>query len=469
MRTRPDTRAAMDAEPRHDEMIPPARPSERPTQPTLPALEALQDSSRTDVIELSAGSLVSDDSERSLIPASIPSQARTLAPEDEVSGEVGKLPRWMVGAVLARGLFLRAALVGMLVATFTTGGAVSPRIPRYAVASREPLVSTRPDAYGIAPKNDCGATGPSRLISSRAQIGAGVDVSVADDSFAVGFADGPKAAAGVLVSPTTLKIAGRVRANVANAIHRVSVESRDDDEEPVAVHVDPSSAVTTNGGWISTGKHALWPIPGAVTMGFTRIGSKSRSVTYAVPPDALRTAARDEGGTVVGVKKGSTLYVGFVDSSAEPVAPLVSIARTGSVGTPAIVAWGGGAAMAWAERPAGERDYDVVVAALAPDGEGAPQVKVIGKGMSPSITTLKDGGLLVAYAVGASGAHRVAVRRLGRDLVARGEEQVVSPDALNAGQPALAIASDGRGLVTFFAADKRGGAQLLATPLTCRD
>ena len=449
----------------HPEMVPP-RPSERPTQPTLPALDALHDSSRTDVIELSAGSLVWDESANDLGPLS---QAKTLAPEDDVSVAVSKLPRWIVGTMMARGLFVRAALVGMLVATFTSTGPVVARMPRVVAGGPTPLVMTREDPFAVPPKNDCGATGPSRVLSARAQIGAGVDLSVGESSFAVGYADGPRAAAGVLVAATTLKISDRVRTAVAGAVHRVSIESREDEEESLLVHADPVSSITTNGGWISSGRHALWPVPGAVTTTFTRIGSKSRAITYTPPPDAIRTAPREDGGSVVAVKKGTSLWVGFVDGESEPVAPLVSVVRTGSIGTPAIVAWGGGAAMAWAERPAGAREYDIVVAALAPDGEGSPQVKVVGHGMSPSITTLKDGGLLVAYAVGASGAHQVAMRRLGRGLEARGEEQLVSPDEMNAGQPSLAIAHDGRGLVTFFAADKRGGAQLLATPLTCRD
>jgi hypothetical protein len=87
--------------------------------------------------------------------------------------------------------------------------------------------------------------------------------------------------------------------------------------------------------------------------------------------------------------------------------------------------------------------------------------------MSPSIAMLPDGDLLLAYAVGVSGSHRVVVRRLGHDLEPRGEPLVVSPDELNAGQPATAVGHDGRAVVAFFGAEHGRPSSVLATPLAC--
>jgi hypothetical protein len=97
----------------------------------------------------------------------------------------------------------------------------------------------------------------------------------------------------------------------------------------------------------------------------------------------------------------------------------------------------------------------------------APTVRVIAAGMSPSIATLPDGDLLLAYAVGVSGSHRVMARRLGHDLEPRGEPLLVSPEQSNAGQPATAVASDGRALVAFFGAERGHPPSVLATPLAC--
>jgi hypothetical protein len=96
-----------------------------------------------------------------------------------------------------------------------------------------------------------------------------------------------------------------------------------------------------------------------------------------------------------------------------------------------------------------------------------PTLRSMGAGMSPSIAMLPDGDLLLAYAVGASGSHRVVIRRLGRELEPRGEEIFVSPDEVNAGQPSAAVAADGKGLVAFFGAAHGRPASVLATPLAC--
>jgi len=69
--------------------------------------------------------------------------------------------------------------------------------------------------------------------------------------------------------------------------------------------------------------------------------------------------------------------------------------------------------------------------------------------------------------VGSSGSHRVMALRLGHDLEPRGEPFVVSPDEINAGQPAAAVGADGRGLVAFFGAERGRPSSVLAMPLSC--
>lgn len=194
------------------------------------------------------------------------------------------------------------------------------------------------------------------------------------------------------------------------------------------------------------------------------------AIAYAAA-EVVRAAARDDGGAVVALRRPSTLYLGVADGSLTPAGPLVSLARKGAtVGTPSVAPWGGGGAVAWAERAAGEREWSIAVAGFTPDGEGATSlgpVRVIARGMSPSLAALPDGDLLLAYADGLAGAHRVVAIRLGRDLEPRGEPLVVSPDAINAGQPALAVRPDGRAIVAFFAADRGRSASVFATALAC--
>jgi hypothetical protein len=104
----------------------------------------------------------------------------------------------------------------------------------------------------------------------------------------------------------------------------------------------------------------------------------------------------------------------------------------------------------------------------ATDGEQeAPTLRAVGAGMSPALVALPDGDLLLAYAVGGAGTHRVVAQRLARDLTPRGEPIAVSPEALNAGQPAIAMGAGGRALVAFFGAETGRAPSVLATPLAC--
>lgn len=205
--------------------------------------------------------------------------------------------------------------------------------------------------------------------------------------------------------------------------------------------------------------------------GFVRLGASPASAP-ALPLD-VRAAAREDGGAVIVLRRPSALWLGLIDGRFAAEGPLVALTRPGAVvGMPSVTPWGRGGAVAWAERPAGDHDWLVMVASWGGNGDGAsahdaPTLRVIAAGMSPSIAVLPDGDLLLAYAVGVSGSHRVVVHRLGHDLEPRGEPLLVSPEEINAGQPAAAVASDGRALVAFFGAEHGRPSSVLATPLAC--
>jgi hypothetical protein len=215
--------------------------------------------------------------------------------------------------------------------------------------------------------------------------------------------------------------------------------------------------------------------PTRTSDGFVRLGaSPARSINVAtavVPAPDLRAAAREDGGAVIAVRRPSALWLGLVDAHLAAEGSLVALARAGAaLGMPSVAPFGTGGAVAWAEKPAGEREWIVMIASFqggADSARSAPTLRPVGAGMSPSLALLPDGDLLLAYAVGASGSHRVVVRRLGRDLEPRGDAVVVSPDEINAGQPAAAVASDGRALVAFFGAERGRPSSVLATPLAC--
>jgi hypothetical protein len=309
-----------------------------------------------------------------------------------------------------------------------------------------------------------------------------------------------------------------------------------DDARTVVPHggETPAFRVTAAGGWIlgggggvATGR-AVWPVPGGASAGAgagagakgkavaaARVKAKGDAIVGAMmaararaeapgatrPRDGLvrlgnvtattattttaaaaaaampidvRATTREEGGAVIVLRRPSALWLGLVDSRFAAEGPLLAVTRPGAViGTPSVAPWGSGGVVAWAERPAGDHEWLVMVASFAGDrananaNANAPTVRVIGAGMSPSIAMLPGGDLLLAYAVGASGSHRVVVRRLGHDLEPRGEPIFVSPDELNAGQPATAVGHDGRAVVAFFGAEHGRPSSVLARPLAC--
>lgn len=165
------------------------------------------------------------------------------------------------------------------------------------------------------------------------------------------------------------------------------------------------------------------------------------------------------------VKRGSAFHLGLLNGAHAATGPLITITRANAtVGTPFVVANGGGAALTWAERANGARDWTVMVASL---GGGEMETKAIGSGMSPSLGVLPDGTLVVAYADGPAASHRIVVRRLSVDLSPVGDPVVTSPENVNAGQPVVEVRPDGRALVAWLAVARGQPASVYATPMQC--
>jgi hypothetical protein len=401
-------------------------------------------------------------------------------------------------------------------------GLAPSREPNAAASQHTPLVLRAPPQEGKPAAGQCATAGASRVLATRAHLAPGLDVNVLDGGFGVGFAASGDEALGLRLGGSPLRVADRVRVRSGAGVKHVAVDAARNDDDGIDVRIDadgartvvpdgeaPAFRIAIASGWIQVmsgspvrGK-VLWPVPGGVKAnpkakgdaivdalagvkakaasggtktsdGFVRLGAgstppRSTFVNASVPD--LRAAAREDGGAVIALRRPSALWLGLVDARLGAHGPLVALTRPGAVlGMPSVAPLGGGGAVAWAERPAGERELIVMVASFGDGEDGSPRtpkVMPISAGMSPSIAMLPDGDLLLAYAVGTAGSHRVVVRRLGRDLEPRGEPVLVSPDEINAGQPAAAVAADGRGLVAFFGAERGRPSSVLATPLAC--
>jgi len=492
--------------------IPAPRPSERPTVPSLPPVDdAEEGTSNTEVIELSAsaletGPLSLDDAAPSIpTPSAAPSSSRLatrLVLDPARDGEARRRAWERVRArmrsrkVLGR---LVAASVVLGVLAFAAGYALAPSpvaaAPRFARSASEeltPLAQRASEGAVLPPAGGCTAGGPSRMLAARAHIPTGLDVSVLDAGFGIGFAASTASesvaahgieAIGIRLDASLLRGGDRVRVKGSAPVKHVAVDaaSGDDGDGDIDLRIDTDDArtvlvegegspvrVRATGPFVVVARQdgatkTAWAVPG-----FAGAAANARGARSAPPlPVDVRAARRDGGGVAVVLRRGASMWVGLLDHDLRPEGPLVPLARAGAtIGMPSVTALGGGAAIAWAERKLGDKEWNVVVASVGGPDDDARQVRVLTAGMSPSIAAMPDGDVLLAYAVGGAGAHRVVARRLGRDLAARGDAVVVSPEDVNAGQPAAAVAGDGRGVVAFFGAST-GRAAVLATPLVC--
>jgi len=519
------------------------RPSERSTVPTLDSTGVAAADSSASMIELSASELESVHEVSMLTDEALaaPPVPRLEASDGKIARAISEWPRPLPNdapAVVPRARTARRAAVGLLVShglvavavalVAGSGGAPSSmttivREPNVALSERTPL--SRPGGLAVPPPppGGCVASGDARVLTPRAQIGPGLDVTVLETGFGVALASGSREAVGIRVEGSGLRIAETVRVKSPTLVSHAVVEAGlEEDSDSLDVRIDaddartitsageaPAFRIVARGGSImalvvddlrGVRARSIWPLPGGGPVaratapgvasrasaapksnpyrppGFSKLSDAPRPSTrsprpVAFGPELVRAAGRDDGGAVVALRRPSMFYVGVTDASLAPAGPLVALSRKGAtVGTPSVAPWGGGGVIAWAEREAGDREWSIVVAGFAPDGEGATTlgpIRVIGKGMSPTLAALPDGDLLLAHADGLPGEHRVVAVRLGRDLDPRGEALVVSPESINAGQPALAVRPDGRAIVAFFAADRGRSAAVFATPLAC--
>lgn len=442
------------------------RPSDRPTRPTLPPCD---DPSEDDLIAISERDFLRDESTDPIAKAStLKPPPNPIDPDPSPSAPPAPRRSWLLPAlrVAAAGLLLLVAVVLLLDSSSSSPSIVPSREPRVAWPDRTSLAEAAVASSPSPASHSCIATAPPRFVAPRARIDVGLDVSSTTTGFVVALAPTSNEATAVRLEGSWLRAAEslRVHANAGAPIR--GVVARDvDGALDVHADVDGSRFVVTEpesppfrialaGTYLVVRTpertHSLWPFPIRAD---------------ALRPDALRAAPRDDGGAVVVAKRADTLYVGLVNGALASMGPLQVITRpNAALGTPFVVANGGGAAIAWAERANGAREWTVMVASL---GGGEMETKPIAAGMSPSLAVLPDGTLAVAYADGPPSSHRIVVRRLAPDLAPSADLVVASPPDVNAGQPVIDIRPDGRALVAWLAVSRGQPPAVYATPLVC--
>jgi len=98
--------------------------------------------------------------------------------------------------------------------------------------------------------------------------------------------------------------------------------------------------------------------------------------------------------------------------------------------------------------------------AVPPGGPG-------GNIMSPAVASLGGGRFLLAWTEGSTTSHQVRALTFAADGTPSATPLSISASGDNAGQPAIAINDDGKGVVAFLTAKGKGGFELHVTPISC--
>ncbi len=325
---------------------------------------------------------------------------------------------------------------------------------------------------------DCKAAGEAKALAPRAVVASGVEARSLKGSLVLGFASSPHDVVAMTLDPSTLAASATDRARVLGDARRVTPMIGQDKILPVAdvdrkgdklgsrrlVPTRPPLDVGVDGNalvWAPHGKDS------SATL-FTLEGDGPVEALRAVPLAAAK-------GIAVAFRRGGAIYVGAAtgDGVLTSAGGLSRIAGLGQVGSPALAVTGDRIVVAWADRAGGDDPWQIRFANV-PVGKAAeaatsftlPPGGLGTNAMSPALTGLGGGRFLLAWTEGPVSSHQVRVAALNQDGSLGGSAFAVSTAEVNAGQPAVQVAPDGRGVVAFFAA-KGKTFELQAAPIAC--
>jgi len=179
-------------------------------------------------------------------------------------------------------------------------------------------------------------------------------------------------------------------------------------------------------------------------------------------------------------RQGNAIKIGVArgENTLEAEGELSSINGLGQgagvLGSPVIAASGDRVVVAWADRSVNDADWGVRWTTVKPrsiqhdaTSLAVPAGGPGGNAMSPALASLGGGRFLLAWTEGSSG-HQVRALTFAADGSPAGQPLTISGANDNAGQPAIALNDDGKGVVAFLAAKgKGGGFEVHVTPISC--
>lgn len=327
---------------------------------------------------------------------------------------------------------------------------------------------------------DCTTAGESKTIAPKAVIQSGIEAHALNHHLALGFAPSARDAFVTSLDPSSLAPASSVRTKPIGGDARRVTPMLVGGKLAALPDVDRKGdriagrRVVSGNSQIDVGF-----AEGAIV--WAPHGKDSYAKLFALegdtPVEALRAVAlSDRKGIAIAFRRGNAIHIGSAkgDGNLEADGELSKIAGLGQVGSPAIAVSGDRIIAAWADRATAQDEWKVRWAKLKIGGTtdeatpfAIPEGGLGGQAMSPSIAPLGGGKFLLAWTEGPVSNHQVRALTIGADGSPSGSPLAISASGVNAGQPAAAVTSDGRGAVAFLTA-KGKAYEVHATPITCK-
>jgi len=400
-------------------------------------------------------------------------------------------PTWLVPVLTIGGAALLAIGVGCVAFVVkwvhsAVVGKTSAPVASSIAALPSPSASTAPgavasaDVPSVAP---CILAGAPHVIAPRALLRAGIETASSVDHIAVGMALADRDGLVVSLDPSTFSAISTSRSHADDPLKRVvpllsSSSNVTEFFETTHAGKRPSVGLAAAHPLVADPPFILGVEDGAVVWAPSRTAATTQLWPLAgdTPVDAIRAVELPKhSGFAVAFRQGTSIYLGGLNSDRTVNGGLAHIAGLGpQIGAPAIAASSDHVLVAWADRASPSAPWAIRWLTWHPGTEPVPASPFPvppggsgGQAMSPSLTSLSGGRVVMAWTEGGGARHEVRAQALDSSEHFLGTTLTVSAEGVNAGQGVPALTPDGRGAVVFLANPTASTASVVAVPILC--
>lgn len=344
-----------------------------------------------------------------------------------------------------------------------------------------PVVAPLPTASSVV-LGECKVSGDTKLISPKAFAATAIEGQALNSGLALGFAATPRDAVATLLDASTLAPTSTTRTKPASDVKRVTPFLNGTKLSALVDADHKGDKIGTRRSVATSPLVDVGVADGAVV--WAPHGRDSSAKLFALDGDAPVEALRaiplaDKHGVAVTFRRDNAIRIGVArgEQTLEADGELSKIDGLGQgamvLGSPSITASGDRIVVAWGDRSATDADWTVRWTTVKPHETkheatalAVPAGGPGGNVMSPSVASLGGGRFLLAWTEGTTTTHQVRALTFAADGTPSSTPLMISTAGDNAGQPAIAINDDGKGMVAYLAA-KKGGFDLKVTPISC--